>query len=232
MTATAPLIEAPPDVKPPRTQSRDSRRAQVIEATIQSLADRGFSRTTVTDVAARAGISHGLVLFHFQSKENLLAETLDFIAEEYRVNWQTALAAAADTPEAQILALIEADFAPALCTPARLSAWCAFWGESQSRPLYQARCGANDELYNQTLTDICTAMNACHGYTQNPAQSARLIRIMVDGVWLDLMTLEQPYSVKAAFETVLAGTRALFPRHFLAGSSPAHMGAKGMPPPG
>jgi len=186
----------------------------VIEATIQSLADRGFSRTTVTDVAARAGISHGLVLFHFQSKENLLVETLDFLAEEYRVNWQAALAAADDSPEARILALISADFAPAICTPARLSAWCAFWGESQSRPLYQARCGANDSLYNSTFVDLCAAMNTRHGYAHDPERTARLIRIMVEGVWLDLMTLEVPYSVSEAFETVLTGTRALYPRHF------------------
>jgi TetR/AcrR family transcriptional regulator, transcriptional repressor of bet genes len=210
MTATTPFV----DSRQPRTQSRDSRRAQVIEATIQSLAERGFSRTTLTDVAARAGISHGLVLFHFRSKENLLEETLDFLAEEYRVNWQAALAKACDTPQAQIRALIHADFAEAICTPARLSAWCAFWGESQSRPLYQARCGANDLLYNTTLVDLCATMNAQHGYTPDPERTARLVRIMLEGVWLDLMTLEQPYSVSEALETVLAGTRALYPRHF------------------
>jgi len=205
---------SPPDPPPARTQSRDARRAQVIEATIQSLAERGFSRTTVTDVAARAGISHGLVLFHFQSKDNLLAETLDFLAEEYRLNWQAALAEAGLAPESQILALIKADFADAICTPARLSAWCAFWGESQSRPLYQARCGANDALYNSTLVDLCLAMNRQHGYSHDPEQTARLIRIMTEWVWLDLMTLVVPYSMSEAFETVLAGTRALYPRHF------------------
>lgn len=202
------------DPRLPRTQSRDARRLQVIEATIQSLAARGFSRTTVTDVAARAGVSHGLVLFHFQSKENLLAETLDFLAEEYRANWQAALANAGDAPEARILALVKADFADAICTPGRLAAWCAFWGESQSRPLYQARCGANDLLYNSTLVGLCAAMNARHGYTCNPDRTARLIRIMVEGVWLDLMTLEQPYSITEAFETVMAGTRAFYPRQF------------------
>ena len=97
MTETA----TPTDTRPPRTQSRDARRLQVIEATIQSLADRGFSRTTITDVAERAGISLGLVLFHFQSKENLLAETLDYLAEEYRLNWQAALAEAGPAPEAR-----------------------------------------------------------------------------------------------------------------------------------
>jgi TetR/AcrR family transcriptional repressor of bet genes len=197
--------------RPPRTQSRDARRLQVIEATIRSLADRGFSRTTLTDVAARAGISHGLVLFHFQSKENLLAETLDYLAEEYKANWQAALAEAGPAPEARLLALIRADFAEAICTPARLSAWCAFWGESQSRPLYQARCGANDLLYNSTLVALCAEMNARHGHTGNPERTARLIRIMIEGVWLDLMTLEQPYSTAEALETVMAGARALCP---------------------
>lgn len=199
---------------PPRTQSRDVRRARMIEATIESLAERGFSRTTVTDVAARAGTSHGLVLFHFQSKENLLAETLDYLAEEYRLNWQAALATADTAPEHQILALIQADFAQAICTRARLSAWCSFWGESQSRPLYQSRCGANDALYNDTLVGLCVEMNARYGYHHDPQRTARLIRVMTEGVWLDLMTLEVPYSVAEAQATVLLGTRGLYPRHF------------------
>lgn len=185
-----------------------------MEATIKSLAERGFSRTTVTDVAARAGISHGLVLFHFQSKDNLLVETLDYLAEEYRLNWQDALAAAGKAPEEQLLALIKADFAEKICTPDRLAAWCAYWGESQSRPLYQSRCGANDALYNQELAVICRTMNEVHGYAQHPERTARLIRIMTEGVWLDLMTLEAPYGLEEALATVLHGTQALFPRHF------------------
>lgn len=210
MTPTDPAAQPPP----PRTQSRDARRAQLIEATIDSLAERGFSRMTVTDVAARAGTSHGLVLFHFQSKENLLAETLDFLSEEYRANWQAAVAKAEQAPQSQIHALLKADFAKQICTPARLSAWCAFWGESQSRPLYQARCGANDALYNSTLVSLCAAMNAQYGYSHCPDRTARLLRIMTEGVWLDLMTLEVPYSRSEALATVLLGARALYPQHF------------------
>ncbi len=207
-------VEQPQDAALPRTQSRDTRRAQLIDATINSLAERGYSRTTLTGVAGRAGISHGLVLFHFQSKENLLAETLDFLAQEYQSNWQAALAAAGAAPDSQLFALIKADFAPEICTPARLSAWCAYWGESQSRPMYQARCGANDDLYNATLEGICAQMNADYGYAHDPARTARLIRIMTEGVWLDLMTLAQPYSADEAFATVMVGAAALYPRHF------------------
>ena len=64
------------------------------------------------------------------------------------------------------------------------------------------------------MVALCRAMNTDYGYTQNPERTARLIRIMTEGVWLDLMTLEVPYSVTEALETVLHGARALYPRHF------------------
>ena len=121
--------------KPPRKLSREARRVQLIEATIAVLAIKGYARVTMSDVAVQAGLSHGLVNFHFQSKELLLAETLTYLADEYVQNWQAALAAAAPDPAAQLDALIRADFTAELCTPQRLAAWCAFWGEAQSRPL-------------------------------------------------------------------------------------------------
>jgi TetR/AcrR family transcriptional repressor of bet genes len=190
------------------------RRQQLINATIAMIAEKGFSRTTLTDVAARAGVSHGLVLFHFKSKDQLLTETLDYLAEEYRANWQTAFESAGERPEEKILALIKADFGEVICTPAKLAAWCAFWGESQSRPLYQARCGANDALYNNTLVSLCAEMNTRYGYAHDPQRTGRLLRIMTEGVWLDLMTLEVPYTVEEAFQTAMQGIRAIYPRHF------------------
>lgn len=206
--------DQPQSATSPRTQSRDARRARMIEATIESLAEKGYSRVTLTDVASRAGTSHGLVLFHFRSKENLLAETLDFLTEEYRINWQSALAAAGKAPEAQIRALIKADFNEAICTPSRLSAWCAFWGESQSCPLYQAHSAANDDAYNANLVQLCAQMNDLYGFTQDPERSGRLLRFMIEGVWLDLITLAKPYCVAEAYETVLHGARALYPGKF------------------
>lgn len=205
----------PADItRKPRTLSRDARRSQLIEATIAVIAERGYSRTTLTEVARRAGLSHGLVIFHFESKEKLLAETLDYLSEEYRSNWKTALAGAGPLPEQQLAALVEADFKPEICGPGRLSAWCAFWGESQSRPLYQARCGANDEHYNKTLEAICRQMNAQHGYIVDPARAARLIRITIDGTWLELMTLVNPYDQQEALMTVWTCLAGLYPRHF------------------
>jgi AcrR family transcriptional regulator len=157
--------------RPPRTMSREARRSQLIEATVETIAARGFSRTTLTEVARTAGLSHGLVLFHFDTKEKLLAETLMYLAEEYRQNWEAALAQVGNDPAERLNALIEADFNPAICTPSRLAAWCAFWGEAQSRPLYQEAAAAWDDAYNLQLEGICARLTAATR-CRSPASSA------------------------------------------------------------
>lgn len=225
---------------PPRKMSREARRRQLIESTIETLALRGYARTTLTEVAQTAGLSHGLVNFHFETKEKLLSETLLYIAEEYRQNWLTYLEAAAKTPAAQLDAMLRADFNPAICTPQRLSAWCSFWGEAQSRPLYQERCGSNDDRYNARMEEFCAAILTEDGQTGNAARIARVIRVTTEGVWLDMMTMNAPYSMAEGLATVYTCAAAFFPRHFgpeglLAGgwtrTSPNPARARTDPPP-
>jgi AcrR family transcriptional regulator len=194
--------------------SREARRSQLIESTIETLAARGYSRTTLTEVAKAAGLSHGLVLFHFETKEKLLAETLNYLAEEYRQNWQTALAAVGDDPADQLNALIEADFNPSICTPSRLAAWCSFWGEAQSRPLYQEACASTDDAYNLQLEAICQRLSDLGGYNRHAIRIARVIRVTIEGVWLDMMTMATPYTLEEARATVRTCAALCFPDHF------------------
>jgi AcrR family transcriptional regulator len=194
--------------------SREARRAQLIESTIETLAARGYSRTTLTEVARAAGLSHGLVLFHFETKEKLLSETLNHLADEYRQNWQEALSRVGDDPAEQLNALIEADFNPAICTPSRLAAWCSFWGEAQSRPLYQQACGEKDDAYNLRLEEICQRLSDLGGYGRNAQRMARVIRVTIEGTWLDLMTMVAPYGAEEALRTARTCAALCFPDHF------------------
>ncbi len=204
----------PPEAPPSRKASRETRRQQLIEATIETIAVRGYARTTLTDVAALAGLSHGLVNFHFQTKEKLLTETLRFLSAEYAENWMRALAAAAPDPASRLEALLRADFNDAICTPGRLAAWCAFWGEAQSRPLYQLECAANDARYNALLEGIIAELIADGGYRLRPERVARVLRVTSEGVWLEMMTLTAPYSRTEAMQTLFTCAAAFFPRHF------------------
>lgn len=204
----------PASQRPPRTMSREARRTQLIESTIETLAARGYSRATLTEVARTAGLSHGLVLFHFETKEKLLAETLNYLAEEYRQNWTEALEKVRDDPAEQLNALIEADFHPSICTPSRLAAWCSFWGEAQSRPLYQEACASKDDAYNLRLEAICARLSDEGSYNRNPVHVARVIRVTIEGVWLDMMTMTTPYSRDEALITARTCASLCFPDHF------------------
>ena len=58
------------------------RRNEILETTCQVVIDRGFAATRVSDVANRLGVSTGLIHYHFDSKELLLAEALRYAAEQ------------------------------------------------------------------------------------------------------------------------------------------------------
>jgi TetR/AcrR family transcriptional repressor of bet genes len=212
----AAVEDSKPADAAPRKLPRDARRLQLIEATIETIARQGYSRTTLSEVARTAGLSHGLVNFHFETKDKLLVETLLYLAEEYRLNWTQAVEAAGPSAPEQLFAMLAADFRPELCTPGRLSAWCAFWAEAQGRPLYQEKCGSNDAEYNRTLEALCARMNAEHGYSSDPLRTARVLRVTTEGVWLDMMTLQAPYPAEEALATLMTCTAAFFPRHFSA----------------
>jgi len=55
------------------------RRKQILAAAYRVAAERGLTGTLIGDVAARARVSHGLVLFHFKSKRGLLLALLDWL---------------------------------------------------------------------------------------------------------------------------------------------------------
>src|SRR5260221_7015698 len=50
---------------------RDTRREQIVKAALRVFARKGYAATKITDIAAAAEISHGLVNYYFASKEDL-----------------------------------------------------------------------------------------------------------------------------------------------------------------
>ncbi len=117
MKPASPKEPAEPGERRGRKASKEIRRQQLIEATIDSLARRGYSETTMADVADGAGLSRGIVNFHFESKEKLLVATLQHMYEEYSAHWRNALQRAGDDPAEQLKALVAADFDRAICDP-------------------------------------------------------------------------------------------------------------------
>ena len=195
-----------------RKASKETRRQQLIEATIDSLAKRGYSDTTLADVADGAGLSRGIVNFHFESKENLLVATLQYMAEEYGDHWASALERAGPGLAGRLWAIVHADFDRKICTKRKLAAWCAFWGEAKSRPTYQALCGARDVKYQETVIALCADLKAEGGYDYEPEPMALSLCAMLEGLWLRLMMgdgLTREKAHAAAIEHLVSA----FPKH-------------------
>ena len=197
-----------------RAATKELRRQQLIDSTIHSIGKRGFADTTLADVADGAGLSRGIVNFHFQSKDQLLVETLQFLADEYRDNWQKALRKAGDSAIERLVALISADFDPAVCNRKKIAVWFAFWGEAKSRPTYLKLCADRDEEYARVMRETLAALVAEGPY---PAlEVERLvsgISALTDGLWLDFLLEPTAIDRDAARRTTWLFLSGLLPNH-------------------
>ncbi|MGH3248477.1 MAG: TetR/AcrR family transcriptional regulator [Trebonia sp.] len=70
-------MENRPD-RPPTKRRRDpeASRAAILEAAREVFTERGYARGTIREIARRAGVTHGLVIRHFGTKERLLIAAL------------------------------------------------------------------------------------------------------------------------------------------------------------
>lgn len=197
-----------------RREAPELRREQLIAATIDSIAVRGYAATTLAHVADGAGLSRGIINFHFESKEKLFVETLQFMAVEYARNWRVAIAAAESGAADKLRALICADFDARICNTRKISTWTAFRAEAASRPAYRKLCWERDEDFLQTIRGFCKSMKKEAGYNYDPAAIASAIYALQEGLWLQLMLENGKVSRQSAMSNALNVIGALFPAHF------------------
>jgi TetR/AcrR family transcriptional repressor of bet genes len=156
-----------------RTATKEERRQQLIDATVKCIARKGIGSTTRADVAQEAGLSQGIVNLHFNSKENLLNETLQYIAEDYKSQFDSTLTKAGPEAAEKLLALMEMDLKPSICDRQKLAVWFSFWGEVKTVPTYQKVCDAYDSVYDEVTARRRAAPAATSTTGSGSAATAR-----------------------------------------------------------
>lgn len=198
-----------------RVKRRDQTRRDLISATIDSIATKGFAETTLEKVSKRAGVSRGLVNFHFVSKEKLLMETLEQLSEEYAASWRKAMEKADPDPVSRLVALIESDFHPRVCTRKKVAVWYAFLGEARSRPTYTTVCKGWDRSFSNVMEDCCKAVAELGDYESvDYVVVARALGALIDSLWRDLMLSPKEFSREKSKLMCFRYLANVFPQHF------------------
>jgi AcrR family transcriptional regulator len=71
------MVDAQDGSPAPRRSAVEAvRRGQIVEAAIAVVAEEGYSRASMARIAQRAGLSKGLLSYHFRNKEHLLEQAL------------------------------------------------------------------------------------------------------------------------------------------------------------
>lgn len=203
-----------------RTASKEVRRRQLIEATIESISKYGISGTTMTTVTGFAGLSIGIVNFHFKNKQNLFEETLRFLAEEHRDQWRKSVKSAALTPEAKLLAIVDAEFHPNICSRKKLTVWFGFYGEAGYRASYRRIMSEIDEERWQTSRNLCDEIIKSGGYDSADADAiTNTLEGLFDGFCLNILIYPGEFTSEDAKRRVRDFLAMTFPKHFVASTS-------------
>ena len=188
------------------------RRKQLVEGAIDSIVKVGMSGTTLATVAKAAGLSQGVAVFYFKSKENLLIETLRHHYEEYTALWKSALAEAGDDCIDRIADLVLAELDPSFCTVRNLTLWNSYWGEAAARPRFAELCDSYDRERYEVLIKLCEdAEHLIAGEQWTPKAVADALDSMTDGMWIRMHITPQFMGRQSGRRLLLRFMATVFP---------------------
>ncbi len=81
-----------------RTFVRSARRAQIVEAAIETIAELGYANASLSRIALRLGISKGVISYHFAGKDDLIAEIVSQVLRQARASMQPRIEAQTTGP--------------------------------------------------------------------------------------------------------------------------------------
>lgn len=165
----------------------------MIEATIEAIAELGFSATTIAEIARRAEVSTGLVAFYFRDKDGLLEATLRHLSSDLARAVVSRLRLAT-TPRQRIQAVIDANLGPSQFDRRIATVWLAFWGQVPHNPHFRRV----QRIYERRMvSDLVDALKA-RMPVADARHLARAIAALIDGLWLrGTLSGEEPDTTRA-----------------------------------
>lgn len=213
-TQTAPAKR--PAVRRDRRRERGEASVQrIIDAAIDLIADAGFSSLTMQAIAAQAGASNALVVFHFGNKENLLRAVLQYLSDQYDALWTTLVRAPGLSPVQRVQGAVECGRRFARQHPKWVSVFVIFGSDRKSMQIYKEIGLPGDLAYNAEASELLAEIVRLGNYTDiDPKTLSESLNYLVQGAWYwgHLNPPDRDSEVPA--KTIATLLHHAFPRHF------------------
>lgn len=165
-------------------QQEDTRRADLIGATIALVSDGGPGAATVRAIADRAGVTPGLIRHYFSSKEALLRAAYGQVMGTMTATSLAMVDTAPDRAEARLAVFVAASLRPPVVDPQAMGLWAGFLHQMRRDPEMRAAHEAGYLHYRDLLQGLIAAL-------PRRADAARLrsdaigCNAVIDGLWLE-----------------------------------------------
>lgn len=167
-----------------RRESQEVRRSALITATQELVAEGGPQAATVRAIAARAGVTAGLIRHYFQSKDELLRVAYIELMEGMTAAGSDALEGVGAQPDERLAAFVAASLRPPVIDGGAVGLWAGYMHKVRSD---LELLGVHEVAYLQ-YRDALEALIAALPRNASAAQlraEAIACNGLIDGLWLE-----------------------------------------------
>jgi AcrR family transcriptional regulator len=183
-------------------QELSPRALALVRSAYRVITRQGSHRLSLQDVADEGGVSKGMVLYYFKSKENLFLTTMRYALERTDARIRERLAAVdADDPHEVVAALIDAIFIGPDQNRSFYLLYIDLVEHAARVPSFGQLSTLASEVINRQFEEVIRAGVARGGFTvQDPRAAAAAMRALIEGTFLTWMQRDDWRASHARFK--------------------------------
>jgi len=163
----------------PKVGMEPIRRQQLIDATLDSVAELGLHATTINTISRRAGLSSGIISHYFGGKQGLIEASVRYLLTSLKAALLEKTKSNFNAKE-RLSFIVEANFSVIQKQANTTKAWLSFWAQSMhDDELYRLQVVNSKRLYSNLLYSFKQILNE-----EQAIEAAKLSAAMIDGLWL------------------------------------------------
>ena len=166
------------------------------------ISERGVHRVALEDIAELAGVSKGILLYYFKTKENLVLATMRWALAATAERIRAAMATA-HSPEAKALAMIDAIWVGADTNRGFYSTYLELAGSAARNESFTRLSATFHSIVDAFYADaVRDGVDAGAFAVESVDEAATVVRAIIDGLFLQWMQSRDWKRRHAAFKEI------------------------------